>query len=74
MVSVNNEKPGTSLEKSSKGFCENFLILHQVRAMRLFHLMRTDAERRGFLSEYSAWHHFTKELSYALGRTVHMGF
>jgi len=52
MVITNNGKPtALLLDLSNEDLEETILTLQQVRAMRLFNRMRTEAERRGFLSK-----------------------
>jgi len=52
MVITNNGKPtALLLDISNEDLEETLLTLQQVKAMRLFNRMRTEAERRGFLSE-----------------------
>ena len=52
MVITNNGKPtALLLDISKEDLEETLLSLRQVRAMRLFNRMRSEAERRGFLSE-----------------------
>ena len=52
MVITNNGKPtALLLDISDDDLEETLLTLRQVKAMRLFNSMRTNAEQRGFLSE-----------------------
>ena len=52
MVITNNGKPtALLLDISNEDLEETLLTLRQVKAMRLFNSMRSEAERRGFLSE-----------------------
>ena len=52
MVITNNGKPtALLLDISNEDLEETLFTLRQTKAMRLFNRMRTDAQRRGFLSE-----------------------
>jgi len=52
VVITNNGKPSALLmDISNDDLEETLLALRQVRAMRLFNKMRSDAQSRGFLSE-----------------------
>ena len=52
MVITNNGKPtALLLDISNEDLEETLLVLRQVKALRLFNQMRSDAEKRGFLSE-----------------------
>ena len=52
MVITNNGKPAALLlDLSSADLEETLDALRQVRVLRLFNQLRTEAERRGFLSE-----------------------
>lgn len=52
MVITNNGKPtALLLDISKEDLEETILTLNQVKAMRLFNRMRTEAEKRGFLTE-----------------------
>ena len=52
IVITNNGKPtALLLDISNDDLEETILTLRQVKAMRLFNRMRSDAQRRGFLSE-----------------------
>ena len=52
LVITNNGKPtALLLDLSNEDLEETLLALRQVMAMRLFNRMRSDAEKRGFLTE-----------------------
>ena len=52
MVITNNGKPtALLLDISNEDLEETLLTLRQVRAVRLFNRMRSEAEQRGFLTE-----------------------
>jgi PHD/YefM family antitoxin component YafN of YafNO toxin-antitoxin module len=52
MVITNNGKPAALLlDISNEDLEETLLTLQQVKAMRLFNQMRTEAQKRGFLSK-----------------------
>jgi PHD/YefM family antitoxin component YafN of YafNO toxin-antitoxin module len=52
MVITNNGKPAALLlDISNDDLEETLFTLRQVKAIRLFNRMRSDAEKRGFLSE-----------------------
>ena len=52
MVITNNGKPtALLLDISNEDLEETLMTLQQVKAMRLFNQMRTEAQKRGFLSK-----------------------